>query len=299
MTKFKSLPSAVAISLIISLSLSPHAARAEKLEHKELEYFEQHCPVPRQGGNKEYHSQFYEDYILSLVFSNVGKGTYVDVGANSPSYDSVTKHFYDKGWSGINIEPIKELYLQYKTERPRDINVNIGVSNKEGALDFYVLSSDLMSTGDKDFAVSAEAKGYTSTKNSMKVTTLNNILENHSLDEITFLKIDVEGMEKEVLEGVDLSKFKPKLIIIESIRPFSHKPTHEDWEHMLLKQGYLFMYFDSINRYYLHKSHYEEFKGNFAHAIKCNQLANEKYPEYKIENIFKHELDEGHPALEK
>jgi hypothetical protein len=52
------------------------------------------CPIPRQGGNNNFYEQFYEDYILSIVFSDIEKGFYVDVGANSPDFDSITKHFY-------------------------------------------------------------------------------------------------------------------------------------------------------------------------------------------------------------
>lgn len=255
------------------------------------------CPVPRQGGNNNYHSQFYEDYILSIVFADITQGAYVDVGANSPDYDSVTKYFYDQGWRGINIEPIKEIYERYKVERPEDTNINMGISNKDEVIDFYILSSDLMSTGNKEFALSAKNKGYDYTKKSMRVTTLNKILEEHPQTDITFIKIDVEGMEKEVLEGINLKKFRPYIFVIESIKPFSHKHAHEDWEQILLKNKYRYIYFDSLNRYYVSEERYQELEENFSRAIACNKMANDKYPEYKIENIFKHELDQDHPAL--
>ncbi len=224
---------------------------ANPLADHELDYFKEFCPIPRQGGNTDYYSQFYEDYILSIIFSDIKKGIYVDVGANSPSYDSVTKHFYDKGWKGINIEPIEKIYALYNSERPRDININTGISNKIEKIDFYILSSDLMSTGKKDFALSAEKNGDKFTKNTMKVTTLNDILQKNPIDKITFLKIDVEGMEKEVLESIDLKLFRPNLFIIESIIPFSYKKTDSEWEHILLENNYRFMYFDSLNTYYV------------------------------------------------
>ncbi len=254
-------------------------------------YFNATCPVPRQGGNPNFYSQFYEDYILSIALSNIKNGHYVDVGANSPNLDSVTKHFYLQGWTGINIEPIKKLYDEYITQRPNDITINKGVSNAEGEIDFYVLSSDLMSSGNLDFVNKAKEKGYDYKKETMKVTTLNNILTAHPITPITFMKIDVEGMEKKTLEGLDLSKYRPTVLIIESIRPFSHIKVHEEWEPILLKNNYTFVLFDSLNRYYVANEHLEELSGNFDKAIKCYSLANEIYPEYKIENVFKHEVD--------
>ena len=254
-------------------------------------YFGATCPVPRQGGNPNFYAQFYEDYILSIALSNIKNGHYIDVGANSPNIDSVTKHFYLEGWSGINIEPIEKFYDEYITQRPNDISINKGASNTEGEIDFYILSSDLMSSGNIDFVNKAKDKGYDYKKETMKVTTLNNILIAYPIAPITFLKIDVEGMEKEVLEGIDLSKYRPSTLIIESIRPFSHMKAHEEWETILLKNNFTFVLFDSLNRYYVANEHLEELSENWNKAVRCYSLANEIYPEYKIENVYKHEVD--------
>ena len=50
--------------------------------------------------------QNFEDAVLNRVFHDVENGRYIDVGAYDPVIDSVTKHFYDKGWTGVNIEPV-------------------------------------------------------------------------------------------------------------------------------------------------------------------------------------------------
>lgn len=249
------------------------------------------CPIPRQGGNRNFYAQFYEDYILSIVFSDIKKGYYVDVGANSPDIDSITKYFYLRGWNGINIEPIKEWSDKYKTERPSDITVNSGVSNFDGEMDFYILSSDLMSSGDVDFVSKAQDKGYQNKKSLIKVKTLNHILEEYVVPSITFMKIDVEGMERQILEGVDLMKYRPIVLVIESIKPFSHANAHNSWEPMVLNSNFTFMYFDELNRYYLANEYLEEYSPNFKKAIRCCSIAQEKYPEYNIKNVFKHELD--------
>ena len=63
------------------------------------------CPISRPMGNKEYFSQFYEDYVLAYVFQNTEKGLFVDVGVNDPIIHNATHYFHQKGWHGINIEP--------------------------------------------------------------------------------------------------------------------------------------------------------------------------------------------------
>lgn len=71
------------------------------------------------------YSQNFEDVILNRFFKNTNIGFYVDVGAHDPIIDSVTKHFYDKGWSGINIEPVNLAFKKLQAERKRDINLLI------------------------------------------------------------------------------------------------------------------------------------------------------------------------------
>lgn len=82
------------------------------------------------------YAQNREDIILSGFFDINKKGFYVDIGAFHPEEDSVTKIFYDKGWQGINIEPNPRLYRLFEKSRKEDINLNIGISDKEGELLF-------------------------------------------------------------------------------------------------------------------------------------------------------------------
>ncbi len=64
------------------------------------------------------YAQNFEDLILMGILREIPNGFYVDVGANHPEQDSVTKIFYDKGWSGINIEPNTVLYNELCIARP-------------------------------------------------------------------------------------------------------------------------------------------------------------------------------------
>ena len=78
------------------------------------------------------YSQFYEDLILFAIFFDIKKGFYIDIGANDPNHITVTKAFYLRGWYGLNIEPLPNMHNRLMKYRNRDINLQIGVGEKEG-----------------------------------------------------------------------------------------------------------------------------------------------------------------------
>lgn len=51
-----------------------------------------------------------EDIRLLRAFIEQPTGFWVDVGANHPINDSVTKLFSLRGWRGINVEPVKNFF---------------------------------------------------------------------------------------------------------------------------------------------------------------------------------------------
>ncbi len=196
------------------------------------------------------YSQNQEDIVLFRVFKNLDTGFYIDVGANDPVEDSLTKLFYDRGWCGINIEPDKTYWERLKEDRPRDINLPWALGAFDGETDFYEATIRGWSTSNKELG-----ERYTNeniaTKTKTNVYTLNTVLKKYPQDTIHFLKIDVEGAEAEVLAGIDFTKIRPWVLIIESVDPISHEGNYADWESSLLNNGYLFAYFDGLNRYYL------------------------------------------------
>jgi FkbM family methyltransferase len=195
------------------------------------------------------YAQNREDIILSAFFNEDEKGFYVDVGANDPDIDSVTKLFYLKGWSGINIEPIKRLYAKLEQERPRDINLNVGVGEKKSSLLFreYVGAEGLSTFSD---AMKEEYKGLSEgqkpyTEYQVDILPLKRIFENAKVKNIQFMKVDVEGFEYEVLKGNDWKLYRPEVICIESAH------IKKDWHELLKKEGYEQAFNDGLNDYFI------------------------------------------------
>jgi FkbM family methyltransferase len=196
-------------------------------------------------------AQNFEDVILERLFKDVDDGFYIDVGAHHPEIDSVTKHFYDKGWSGINIEPLVENWTRFAEFRPRDINLDVALGDHDGEAVLNVVTELGYSSFERKYADKARGVGTRCRERSVQVRRLDTITEAHQVSEAHFLKIDVEGAEAKVLAGWDPAKFRPIVVVIESTVPMSSEPNYESWEWMLTRSDYSFQYFDGINRFYL------------------------------------------------
>lgn len=204
------------------------------------------------------HSQNLEDAVLYRALQNVKNGFYIDVGANDPNVDSVTKSFYELGWQGINIEPVKLWFDRLVNERSRDINLQVAAGKESGELTFFEIADTGLSTGNAEFALRHERAGFAVLKIVVPVRTLNDICKQYVAGrEIHFLKIDVEGFEKSVLEGLDFTVFRPWILLIEATEPLSKVETWQEWEPQLFQSKYSFAYFDGLNRFYFADEHFE------------------------------------------
>ena len=190
------------------------------------------------------YSQCLEDFILYCIFYDIDKGFYIDIGANDPNKISVTKAFYLNGWHGINIEPLPEAFSDLLKYRTRDINLNYGAGLKDDNLILY--SSGVGSSLNKTFA-------RTSKTINIEIHSMSKICNKYvpKNKDIEFCKIDVEGYEKNVLLGYDFINFRPKVFCIESTLPGISIPGYNEWEYILLENGYKFGFQYAIIKIYI------------------------------------------------
>ena len=196
------------------------------------------------------HAQNREDVLLWRALRHVRGGFYVDVGANHPSHDSVTKSFYDRGWSGINIEPLREHYEELARVRLRDVNLQVAAGAQEGEIDLYDSDVRGLATASLEVAEARRAAGGVVRQCRVPVQRLDTILAAHAPEQIHFLKVDVEGFEASVLQGIDLTRWRPWLVVVEATKPNS-QDLELGWEPLLTDSGYRFVWFDGLNRYYV------------------------------------------------
>lgn len=194
------------------------------------------------------YAQFPEDVVLNRALGNLKNGFYIDIGAYHPDRDSVTRHFYDLGWHGINIEPGNLHFPEFERLRPRDINLKVAVSDHIGEATFFEM--DQVSTLETRYA--HNHRSHQTGEYTVPVTTIAQICRDYAPKDIHFLKIDVEGHEAAVLRGADFKEFRPWILVIEAKEPNRiDVSTHHEWEDLVLSADYCFAYSDPVNRYYV------------------------------------------------
>jgi FkbM family methyltransferase len=212
------------------------------------------------------YAQNYEDVVLERCFKDVPAGFYIDVGAWDPLEHSVTHHFYERGWRGINIEPNPEYFERLERDRTRDINLRLalGETDQESQT-FTILKGSGVSTLRSlsvDYLENLDARGFPGEPVEVSTVTLASVCRDHVPEgtEIDFLKVDVEGWETQVLGGHDWDRWRPKVLVIEAITPVDfdkqsggdlYTDTSSEWEPVVLKEGYVLGLNDGLNRFYV------------------------------------------------
>ncbi|MDG9925183.1 MULTISPECIES: FkbM family methyltransferase [unclassified Pseudomonas] len=196
------------------------------------------------------YAQNFEDVTLWRALKLTGPGWYIDVGANHPNLDSVTRSFYERGWRGINIEPVEHYYDALCEARPDEINLCVAVAPEAGELRFYENRETGLSTLSEDMREVHEGIGIQFVPRTVQTRRLDSICEEYMPSDVPlhFLKIDVEGFERQVLESMDFTRWRPWIVVLESAFD-----KHPDWEDLLMAAGYLYASCDGINRYFVAK----------------------------------------------
>ena len=90
--------------------------------------------------------------------------------------------------------------------------------------------------------------------------TLNSLLQEAGWrgQDIHFMSVDTEGSEKQVLESIDLSVWRPWVVLVEATFPLSTRSTRQEWEHLVTGAGYRFCLFDGLSCFYVAEERSEE-----------------------------------------
>lgn len=198
------------------------------------------------------YAQNLEDYHLALAFAGQDEGVYVDVGGGHPVADNVSFYFYLMGWRGLVVEPQAALAATHRHVRPRDVVYQGLAGAEDGEADFHAvqglhgLSSMVRSVADE-----AGRFGASYTTERLPVRRLDRLITEAGLPRIDFLKIDVEGAEEMVLAGLDLTRVRPRVIVVEAVNPSNPEGAPGPWESRLEAAGYSFAMFDRLNRFYV------------------------------------------------
>lgn len=170
----------------------------------------------------QFRSQFGEDTVLWDIFDTQPDGFFIEVGAYDGVSLSVSYAFESVGWKGLLIEALPDRFEQCRKARPNSRVVQAALSKKgsAGTTTFEVVHGDgwaEMFSYHKTTQHHLETVrnlGGTKTQVTVPLTTMNDLLKDHT-GPIDFAVIDVEGGELDLLDGFDLHKYKPRVMLIE------------------------------------------------------------------------------------
>ena len=165
------------------------------------------------------YSQQSEDLEIFRRFQGKPVGFYVDIGAFDPIQFSNTNLFYQQGWNGINVEPNPDNFDRFNKLRPRDINLNVGISDRNEKLVYYKFNAGALNTFDKEHAESWDKTSEYKISEQIEIQTytLEEILDKYMpLNQpIDFLSVDCEGFDLKVIQSNNWQKYRPELVLVE------------------------------------------------------------------------------------
>lgn len=197
-------------------------------------------------------AQFGEDVVLSSwIDKKINKGFYVDVGCYHPWKYSNTYFLYKRGWRGVNID-LDDIKIEaMNLARPQDTNIVAAVSDETSEVEVYANPRKYCGITTIE---TSHVQPTQCSRRTITTETLNQILANTSYKdrEIDLLSIDVEGHDFNVLKALDFDKYKPKVILIETlIKNFEHIYDSELFK-LLIKKGYNFANWVGYTLFFVH-----------------------------------------------
>ena len=187
------------------------------------------------------YSQEGEDLILNRLLSGKRNGFFVDVGAHHPLRFSNTYFFYKRGWRGINIDAMPGSMADFSRIRPRDINLELGVSRTADQLLYYMFDDPALNGFSSELSLGVYKASGRDLIGTVEIETLPlaDILSKYLPcgQTIDFLSVDVEGLDLDVLSSNDWGRFAPRIVLAEAFPP-EHAA---EIESLLLSNGYRFV----------------------------------------------------------
>lgn len=163
-------------------------------------------------------AQYSEDTLLYQLQPQ-RRGFYLDVGAYHPWKGSNTYKLYLRGWCGITVEPNPDVARLFQRLRPRDVHLNLGVSQTAGELAYHHFDDAKLNSFDGE---QARRMGSAVRKtSSVPCLPLSEIAARHVPETgIDMLSIDCEGLDFEVLQSLDWTATRPCVVVIEDFEQF-------------------------------------------------------------------------------
>ncbi|HET9395823.1 MAG TPA: FkbM family methyltransferase, partial [Nitrospiraceae bacterium] len=202
------------------------------------------------------YAQNCEDVLIWRLLHDVERGQYLDIGAQDPVFDSVSLAFYNAGWRGLHVEPTPAYAARLREARPDETVIEAAITCSEGPIEFYEIPETGLSTGKADIAERHRESGFEKRTILVPCMRLDSLFKRMSGD-VHWMKVDVEGMEAEVLKSWGEHPRRPWVLLIEATFPNTQEHCEHLWIEEVLERGYREAHFDGLSRYFIHENHDE------------------------------------------
>ena len=186
-----------------------------------------------------YYSQNGEDFLISEIFKDLPHGFFVEIGCIDGRRFSNTLSLEERGWRGVCIEAHRDYIELLKKNRPNSLVIHCAVGEKdEDNVTFYANVRGSFSTLDrsqeKRWRENYQAYFTGFEEQIVAKRTISSLLDEHGISSVDFMSLDIEGYEIEALQGLDLARHRPRLLVIES----DSKEHENAMDKILLPAGY-------------------------------------------------------------
>ncbi len=161
-----------------------------------------------------------EDLIAWHALHALGlrRPRYLDIGAHHPVRLSNTALLHLVGGRGMNIEPDPTLFAAFPTQRPRDINLNVGIGPTAGEMTFFRMADPLLNTFSPDEAARLEREEHIriADRIPIRIEKIDTLLDQWDFTP-DFLTLDTEGHDLAILQSYDFTRRRPAVICVETL----------------------------------------------------------------------------------
>lgn len=183
-----------------------------------------------------------ETELKQAYLRDIDHGYFVEVGANKPEEASQTFALEQRGWTGVLVEPQPDLADQLRRQRAAKVFAVACTSRRNAGSNMALYLAGGHSSFDRDLNL-PEVKPHGVID--VPTRTLDQVLIEAGAQSVDFISIDVEGHELEVLDGFDLARWNPRLILVEDM--LLHLRLHRS----LTRRGYRWLRRTGINNWYV------------------------------------------------
>jgi FkbM family methyltransferase len=230
----------------------------------------------------ESYSRNGEDVVLWRTLAGVGRGRYIDVGAYDPRIGSISAAFYDRGWTGITVDPDPGTAVLHQEQRTRDIHIEAAATGSDQqVVTLHAVDGTGFSTLNGPYAARRAGSGFRMHDIEVRARSMNSILEEAGWvrHDIHFMSISTEGSEIDVLSGMDLTRWRPWVLRVETAGPEGVRSTRPDIDQRVSAAGYRICLFDGLSCFFAAEEHVDELAARL--SIPACVLDNFTTPAYR------------------